>query len=72
MRRPRQRRYRSPDGIDWRDPNMPVLRDYRMVDGTIKTTVDADYERRYREMLMQYGPQPSYRSDNTYNPRRRK
>lgn len=52
---------------DWRDPNMPVLRDYRMGDGSRKTIVDPDYERRYREMLVRSTPHPDYRDDPTYN-----
>lgn len=38
--------------LDWRDPQMPVLRDYKMPDGSRKTEIDPDYERRYREHLM--------------------
>ena len=56
---------------DWRDPNMPVLRDYCMGDGSRKTIVDPDYEHRYREMLMQTTAHPNYRSDPTYNLRRK-
>ena len=52
---------------DWHDPNMPVLRDYRMGDGSRKTVIDPDYERRYREMLMVATPHPDYRNDPTYN-----
>lgn len=58
--------------LSWRDPNLPVLRDYRMVDGTIRTTIDPDYERRYREMLMETSTQPSWKSDPTYNMRRKR
>lgn len=58
--------------LDWRDPNMPVIRDYRMANGQHRTEVDPDYERRYREHLMQFGEQPSYRNDPTYNLRKDK
>jgi hypothetical protein len=51
----------------WRDPNMPVMRDYLMGDGSRKTTVDPDYERRYREMLMETSAHPSYDDDPTYD-----
>lgn len=62
MKRPR------PDNRpSWRDPNMPVMRDYRMGDGTIRNVVDPDYERRYREMLMQTTAHESWRNDPTYD-----
>jgi hypothetical protein len=51
----------------WRDPNLPCIRDYRMGDGTRKIEVDQDYERRYREMLMETSAHPSYRNDPTYD-----
>jgi hypothetical protein len=58
---------------NWRDPQMPVTRDYHFGDGSRKTAVDPDYERRYREMLMQTNPEstfPSWRNDPTYNMRK--
>jgi len=66
MRRPRPR-----PRLDWRDPNMPVIRDYKMADGTTKTEVDPDYERRYREYRVQTSTEPSFRHDPTYNARRK-
>ncbi len=57
---------------DWRDPDMPVLRKYRMGNGSTKTEVDPDYEHRYREHLMQVSEHPNYRDDPTYNLNRRK
>lgn len=57
---------------DWRDPSMPVLRLYKMADGTQRTEVDPDYEHRYREMLMSASDNPSWRDDPTYNMKRRK
>jgi len=51
---------------DWRDPNMPVLRNYRFANGETREWVDPDYERRYREHMMQSSPQPSWRDDPTY------
>lgn len=60
---------------DWRDPQMPVIRDYVMRDGTRKTTVDPDYEHRYREFLItlpdETGAHPHWRNDPTYNMRRK-
>jgi hypothetical protein len=57
---------------DWRDPDMPVIRRYRMGNGTTRTEVDPDYERRYREMLMETAVQPHYTDDPTYNLRKPK
>ena len=57
---------------DWRDPEMPVIRDYRMANGTRKTEVDPDYEHRYREMLVSTSDNPSWRDDPTYNMKRKK
>jgi hypothetical protein len=51
---------------------MPVLRDYRMADGSRRTEIDPDYERRYREMLVETSAQPNWKNDPTYNMRRRK
>jgi hypothetical protein len=59
--------------LNWRDPNMPVLRDYRMGNGERKIVVDADYEHRYREMLINTASEstfPHYRNDPTYNLRK--
>lgn len=57
---------------DWRDPSMPVLRDYKMPDGSHKTEIDPDYERRYREHLLHNAEQPAWRDDPTYNMKRTK
>jgi hypothetical protein len=53
----------------WRDPNMPVLRNYTMPDGTIRTYVDPDYERRYREFLISMDTR-DWRTDPTYHSRK--
>lgn len=66
----RRRRYQSPDGLDWRDPNMPVIRRYQMGDGSTKEEVDPTYEQRYREHLVSQSFE-SYRDDPTYYGRRR-
>ncbi len=58
--------------LDWRDPLMPVLRSYKMADGTTHTEVDPDYERRYREHLMSAAVQPKFRDDPTYDLKRTK
>lgn len=57
---------------DWRDPSMPVVRSYKMRDGTLRTEVDPDYEHRYREHMMTAAEQPGYKNDPTYNLNRRK
>lgn len=57
---------------DWRDPQMPVMRDYRMGNGEVRHVIDPDYERRYREMLMETTAHPSFHNDPTYNLNRRK
>lgn len=56
---------------DWRDPEMPVMRDYVMPNLTKKTIVDPDYEHRYRQHMMESGSGLSFRSDPTYNLRRK-
>lgn len=63
------KRRRLPPDIrpNWRDPNMPVLRDYVMNDGSKRTIVDQDYERRYREHLMEISTNPKYSKDPTYD-----
>lgn len=68
---PRRRRRIRPrtDIPDWRDPAMPVLRDYEMADGSKRKVVDEDYERRYREHLMSLPPEqnrPLRKDDPTY------
>lgn len=49
------------------DQNLPCIRDYRMGDGSHRTEVDPDYERRYREMLMQTSAHPIWKNDPTYD-----
>ena len=65
---PHRRRLPPDTRPSWRDPNMPVLRDYKMRDGTIRTEVDPDYERRYREFLLSIDEDhPTWRNDPTYD-----
>ena len=66
-RRPRRHRDSRPA---WDTPFLPCIRSYRMGDGTRRTEVDPDYERRYREMLMQTTTALSWRIDPTYNLRK--
>lgn len=58
--------------LDWRDPEMPVVRQYKMADGTTRTEIDPDYERRYREFLVSSSPNPHFDADPTYNLRKAK
>lgn len=53
-------------------PNLPCIRDYRMGDGTTRTEIDPDYERRYRGHLMQTSAHPGWRQDPTYEMKRNK
>lgn len=65
---PRKRSLPSPDlRPNWRDPAMPVNRDYRMGDGLVKTVVDPDYEHRYRAHMMEAAPHPHWKDDPSYN-----
>lgn len=56
----------------WRDPNMPVIRNYLMPDGSRKIEVNPEYERRYREHMMNAAAQPNWRDDPTYNLRKKR
>lgn len=63
---------RRPDNrLNWRDPSMPVIRDYLMADGSRRTVVDPTYERRYRAHLIESTDHPTYNNDPTYNLRRK-
>lgn len=67
-----KRRRLPPDTrLDWRDPNMPVLRNYLMANGETKTQIDADYEHRYRAHSVATSNYPSWRDDPTYNSKRK-
>lgn len=65
----KRKRFRSPDGIDWRDPEMPVLCNYRMQDGSLRKEVEPEYERRYREHLLHGSVEDDWRDDPTYGRR---
>jgi hypothetical protein len=57
--------------LRWDDPEMPVVREYRMADGSKRTFVDPEYERRYREHRMATGAEDIWRNDRTYNMRKK-
>lgn len=71
---PIKRQSKPPESqaFDWRDPSMPVVRSYKMRDGTLRTEVDPDYESRYREHMMTAAEQPGYKNDPTYNLRKKR
>jgi hypothetical protein len=56
----------------WRDPAMPVMRDYKMSDGSTKTIVDPEYERQWREICMTMNKAPDWRNDPTYDMKRKR
>lgn len=73
MRRRRQR-YTAPDGIDWRDPNMPVLRPWEFPDGSVGLkAIDPDEEKQYRATYGMNNPlHIHYRDDPTYRAKRKR
>lgn len=68
----RRRPFLPDNRPDWRDPNMPLVRNYRMANGTVKELVEPEYEQRYREHMISASMAPNYKHDPTYNLRRRK
>jgi hypothetical protein len=56
---------------NWRDPQMPVLREYKMGDGSQRTVIDPDYEQRYREMLISTSSEVGWRNDPLYERKRK-
>lgn len=58
--------------LDWRNPSMPVIRDYRFGSGERKTLIDPDYERRYREMLVNTTTHVEWYNDPTYKSKKDK
>jgi len=67
-----KRKRLSPDTRpNWRDEKMLVIRRYTFGDGSVRTDIDPDYERRYREHLISTDTRPDYHRDPTYNLRRK-
>jgi len=62
----------SVDRLDWRDPSMPVNREYSMPNGQRVSTVDPEWESRYRQHRIDVADDPKWRDDPTYNLRRAK
>lgn len=63
---------RRPRPVPYPPPDLPVYRNYVMSDGTRRVYVDPDFEHRYRRMLMNTSLAPNWRSDPTYNLRRKR
>lgn len=57
---------------DWRDPSMPVIRDYRFASGKHMTVVEPDFEQGFRGYMMSNSVQPNWRDDPTYNLRKKR
>lgn len=55
----------------WNDPDLLVIRDYKMRNGERIIEVDPDYERRYRAHMVEQSEQVPWRYDPTYNLRRK-
>lgn len=62
----RKPKYTSPDGISWRNPSMPLVRDYTFANGRKVTEVDPEFEQRWRQHCMEINTAPSWRDDPTY------
>lgn len=67
----RRRRLPPDTRPDWRDPQMPVIRDYLLGNGTRKRIVDPEYESQWRSICMEINTHPTWRNDPTYNMRRK-
>lgn len=65
------RRRHLDNRLSHRDPAMPVLRDYKMANGEVRNVIDPEYERRYREMLVQTSIEPSWKQDPIYHMKRK-
>lgn len=66
---PRRPRLKAPirtDIPDWRDPQMPLCRNYTMMNGSKLTEVSPEFEQRFRQHGMDISPMPNWRDDPTY------
>lgn len=70
--RKRRQPYRAPDGIDWRDPDMPVSMSLNDRDGShyIKV-VTPDYYKQVLAALRSVTGPPHWSNDPSYNWRRK-
>lgn len=53
--------------LNWRDPDMPVVRNYPMRDGSFKTIVEPAFEQGFRQIMMERNAHEDWRDDPTYN-----
>lgn len=56
----------------WNDPALPCIREYRFANGKVLTEVDPDYERRYREHMMEAAAHPRWDQDEIYYARKKR
>jgi len=68
----RRRRYRAPDGVDWRDPDMLVFKYADMMDGRGFRYVYVEPEKvhqlhAWRVTQWYRMPEPTYDRDPSYN-----
>ena len=71
------RRRRKPDTrLDWRDPNMPVIRDIEYQNGMrvwrVQELIAPEIEQKYRIEVMQHYPRQDWRQDPTYHMAKRR
>lgn len=66
----RRRRLPPDTRPNWRDPNMPLVRDYTFRDGRKVTEVTPEFEQEWRRMCMDLNQAPNWRHDPTYNLRK--
>jgi len=69
MRR-RKRLSPNPNALDWRDPQMPLVRDYTFRSGAKLTEVTPEFEQEWRQICMERNAAPEWRDDPLYNARR--
>lgn len=67
-----KRRLTTDTRPSWRDPDMPVLRDYKLGNGKRKTVVEPEYEREYRKMMQETSRALPWDSDPTYDLKRKR
>lgn len=65
----RRRRRKEPDTrLDWRDPDMPVLRVFERPWGEVALDPEPpEKEQAFRREMMMFSQAPNWRNDPTYN-----
>lgn len=67
---PRRRKLPPDTRPDWRDPAMPLCRNYTFANGRKVTEVPPEFEQEWRQICMQRNSMPEWRDDPTYNLRK--